>query len=366
MVVSPEVRGFLLAEFEKLMESAFKLAEKGLGYTSPNPPVGAILYKNGQIISRGYHKRAGKPHAEIEAIHKAGQSAKNSTLIITLEPCSHHGKTPPCADAIISAGIKTVVGAVSDKNPAVAGRGYRRLKTAGVEVINNILRKKALEFYAPYFKFITTGVPFVTLKFAQSIDGRLATKTGHSRWISSPESLKLSHELRAVNDAILIGNNTLRVDNSLLTTRLIKGSNPVRIVLSGSGKIDLGRKIFRDKSAPTYIATSSKATIPGFINTIRLKKKGVGLDLNDLLIKLGDMEIVSLLVEGGSGVLTSFLNRKLADRVIACIAPIITGAGIDSIGELGVRNIGKSVLLDELEWKKLGPDLIVSGKPVWR
>ena len=360
------MRGFLLEDFEKLMTAAFKQAEKGLGYTSPNPPVGAILYKNGKIIARGYHKRAGMPHAEIEAIRKAGKQSENSTLFVTLEPCSHQGKTPPCVDAIIAAGIKTVVGAVSDKNPAVAGKGYRRLKAAGIEVINNVLRKKALDFYAPYFKFITTGVPFVTLKFAQSIDGRLAAKTGHSRWISSPESLKLSHELRAVSDAILIGNNTVRADNPLLTTRLIKGSNPVRIVLSGLGRIDPGRKIFKDKSAPTYIATSSKTAIPGFKNTIRLKRRGVGLDLNDLLIKLGNMGIVSLLVEGGSGVLTSFLNRKLADRVIACIAPIIIGAGIDSIGELGVRNIGKSVILDELEWKKLGPDLIVSGKPVWR
>ncbi|MEE9555094.1 MAG: bifunctional diaminohydroxyphosphoribosylaminopyrimidine deaminase/5-amino-6-(5-phosphoribosylamino)uracil reductase RibD [candidate division Zixibacteria bacterium] len=355
-----------MPDFEKLMSDAFNEAKKGLGYTSPNPPVGAILYKNGQIIAYGYHKRSGKPHAEIEAIRKAGQKAKNSTLIVTLEPCSHQGRTPPCTDAIIDAGIKTVVGAVSDKNPAVAGSGYRKLKGAGIEVINNVLRIKALEFYAPYFKFITTGMPFITLKFAQSIDGRIAASTGDSRWISSPQSLKLSHELRAVNDAILIGNKTLELDDSRLTTRSVIGLNPIRIILSGKGKVNLKRRIFNDGAAPTYIATSAKKMGAGIDNIIPVKKKGNGLDLNDLLKKLGEMGIASLLVEGGSGVLTSFLKQKLADRVIVCIAPIIIGKGIESIGELGVRKLGKSLLLDDMEWKKLGPDMILNGKPIWR
>ena len=176
------------------MKLAFKEAAKGLGYTSPNPAVGAVLVKNGQVISRGFHKNAGGPHAEIEAINKAGRKAKNSTLIVTLEPCSHFGRTPPCADAIIDAGISTVVSPIKDPNPEVSGKGFRKLKKAGVDVFVGVGREQAIEFYKPYFKFITTGMPYVTIKFAQSVDGRTATATGHSRWISSETSLKVTFD----------------------------------------------------------------------------------------------------------------------------------------------------------------------------
>lgn len=363
----PPKYGVLLSDFEKLMQSAFKMAEKGLGYTSPNPPVGAIIYKNGQIIARGYHKRAGLPHAEIEALRKAGKNARGAILVTTLEPCSHHGKTPPCADAIISAGVKTVVGAINDRNPIVNGRGYRRLREAGIEVVSGVIENKAAEFYGPYFKFITTGLPFVTLKFAQSIDGRIATRTGDSRWISSPESLKLSHQLRAVNDSILIGNKTVIADNPKLTTRLVKGPNPIRIVLSASGNVNLRRYVFTNKSAQTFIATSPKSRVARHYNKIiELNKKGLGLDLRQLLKRLGKMGIISLLVEGGSGVLTSFLKNKLADKVIICIAPTMIGRGIDSIGELDIVKIGKSIRFSDVAWRKSGPDTIFIGRPVWR
>jgi len=348
------------------MQSAFKLAEKGLGYTSPNPPVGAIIYKNGKVIARGYHKRAGLPHAEIEALRRAGKNARGSILVTTLEPCSHHGKTPPCVDAIIAARVKTVVGAINDKNRVVDGKGYGRLREAGIEVISGVLIHKAAVFYRPYFKYITRGIPYVTLKFAQSIDGRIAAKTGDSRWISSPQSLKLSHQLRAVSDAILIGNRTVKIDNPQLTTRLVRGPNPVRIILSASGKINLKRFVFTDKSAPTYIATSATAGIKNYENVVTVRKKGEMLDLPDLLAKLGRMGIVSLLVEGGSAVLTSFLKYKLVDRLIVCIAPMMIGEGIDSIGELGVAKIGKSVRFREIEWRKSGPDMIFIGQPIWR
>jgi len=355
-----------LADFEKLMHAAFALAEKGLGYTSPNPPVGAIIIKNGQIISQGYHRKAGLPHAEIEALRMAGGSAKGATLISTLEPCSHHKKkTPPCADAIIAAGIKRVVGAVNDRNPQVNGRGYRRLRGAGIEVTNGVLKKQAERFYAPYFKFITTGIPFVTLKLAQSIDGRIAASNGHSRWISSPQSLKLSHQLRAINDSILIGRKTLDHDDPELTTRLVKGTNPVRIVISGSGKFDMNRKLFTDNAAPTYLAVPEDSALV-YDNSIRLSVDNHGLALSQLLKKLGDMGIISLLVEGGSGVLTSFLRRKLADKVMVCLAPIMIGKGIEAIGELGVENISNSIGFKEIEWIESGPDMVFSGRPVWR
>jgi diaminohydroxyphosphoribosylaminopyrimidine deaminase/5-amino-6-(5-phosphoribosylamino)uracil reductase len=357
-----------MADFEKLMRSAFRLAEKGLGYTSPNPPVGAFIFKNGHIIARGYHRRAGLPHAEIEALRKAGGEAVGATLITTLEPCSHHGKTPPCADAIISAGIKTVVGAITDKNPLVSGKGYRRLRAAGIEVVDGVLKERAVTFYEPYIKFITTGLPYVTLKYAQSLDGRIATRTGHSRWISSPKSLKLSHKLRAISDGIIIGSRTLASDDSKLTTRLVKGSNPIRIILSNSGRISGDRNVFKDGEAPTYVATSRGSHLKGMsgVERILVRKHRKGLNLKDLLVKLGRMGIVTLLVEGGSGVLTSFLRQKLVDRIIVCVAPILIGDGIPAFGGLGVEMVDESVGLEDVEWKRSGPDMIVSARPLWR
>ncbi|UCE66900.1 MAG: bifunctional diaminohydroxyphosphoribosylaminopyrimidine deaminase/5-amino-6-(5-phosphoribosylamino)uracil reductase RibD, partial [Candidatus Zixiibacteriota bacterium] len=278
-----------MADFEKLMRRAFRLAKKGLGYTSPNPPVGAIIVKEGEIIARGYHRRAGCPHAEIEALRKAKDRSRNATIITTLEPCSHYGKTPPCADALIEAGIKKVVSAIEDKNPAVSGRGFNRLKEAGIEVINGVGKTFAESFYRPYFKYITTGLPFVTIKFAQSIDGRIATQTGHSRWISSPQSLKFAHKLRAVNDAVLVGANTLERDDPLLTTRLVKGANPVRIVLTKSGKLNFKRRLFNDSTAPTFVAAGRDSHIkPGEnYEIIYLRKQSGALSLRDLLKKLG-------------------------------------------------------------------------------
>ena len=366
--VSPEVRGFLLADFEKLMAKAFDLAEKGSGYTSPNPPVGAILIKGGRIIATGYHKKAGLPHAEIEAINKAGRNARGTTLITTLEPCSHHGKTAPCTDAIIAAGIKKVVGAITDKNPQVSGKGYGKLRRAGIEVVNGILRKRAQRFYEAYFKFITTGIPFVTLKFAQSVDGRIATRNGNSRWISSPESLKLSHQLRAISDTVLIGNGTLTSDNPELTTRFARGPNPIRILLSASGRVTRRWTMLTDGAAPTYIATAANSNLRENedFRIIRVKNLKSGLDLKDLLSKLGKMGVVTLLVEGGSGVLTSFVRQKIADKIIVCIAPMIIGDGIPAIGDLGVATIGNSIALSETEWFRSGPDLFVSGRPIWK
>ena len=357
-----------MPDFEKLMKLALKQAEKGVGYTSPNPAVGAVLYKNGQIIARGYHHNAGGPHAEIEAIRKAGQKIKNSTLIVTLEPCSHHGKTPPCANAIINAGIKTVVSPSNDPNPQVSGKGFRKLRRAGVEVITGIGSEQANEFYKPYRKFITTGLPFVTVKFAQSADGRVAAATGHSQWISSPISLKYAHHLRAVNDAILVGTGTLKNDNPKLTTRLVKGANPIRIVLSKKGNINYNRALFNDDEAPTFIAAPKEIQIPSRnqFGHIKVTMRGSELNLKNLLVKLGKMGIMTILVEGGSRVITSILNQKLADRIEVCIAPMIIGDGINSVGDLKIKNVNKSILITNQQWSKSGPDMILSGEPVWR
>lgn len=356
-----------MANFEKLMKKAFKAAEKGLGYTSPNPAVGAIIVKDGRIIASGYHRKAGLPHAEIEALSKAGESARGATLISTLEPCSHFGKTPPCVDSIIAAGIKEVVGAIKDPNPEVSGRGYRCLKEAGIEVHEGVLSDYAKEFYRPYFKYITTGLPFVTLKYAQSLDGRIATQSGHSQWISSPQSLEFSHRLRAVNDAIVVGNGTLKKDNPQLTTRLVKGANPVRFIVSGSGDLPLEKSIFTDGQAPTFIVTSNQSLRNrlGQFEVLHLDKDEDGLSLKGMLSRIGEMGLMTVLVEGGSQMLTSFLHQRLADKVIVCIAPMIIGQGIEAIANLNIQNLDNSIKLTDIEITRLGPDLIVSGFPVW-
>ena len=368
LIYPPRYGVFLLADFEKLMREAFKLSEKGLGYTSPNPPVGAIIYKDGDVISRGYHRRAGAPHAEIEAINKADGKTRNSTIITTLEPCSHHGKTPPCADALIKAGVKTVVSAIEDRNPAVSGKGFKKLRACGIEVINGVGEDYAQKFYRPYFKYITTGMPYVTVKFAQSIDGRIATAAGHSRWISSPQSLKFAHKLRAINDAVLVGANTLERDDPLLTTRLVKGSNPVRIVLTKSSKLNFKSRLFNDNTARTIVAAGRNSRMKPKDNyeIMYLKRQSGALSLRDLLKKLGKMGIMTLLVEGGSEVITSFLKQKLADKVIICVAPIMIGRGVNSTGDLGIKKVSGALKFDEVEWSKSGPDMIMSGRPIWR
>jgi diaminohydroxyphosphoribosylaminopyrimidine deaminase/5-amino-6-(5-phosphoribosylamino)uracil reductase len=371
--IAPKRGVFLMAEnsnteLNNLMKRAFRLAEKGRGYTSPNPPVGAIIYKDGEIIATGYHRKAGLPHAEIEALEKAGDRARGATLVVTLEPCCHHGKTPPCADALIAAGIANVVSATCDPNPIVCGNGYSALRGAGVEIIDGVLKNFADDFYRPYFKFITSGLPFVTLKYAQSLDGRIATATGHSQWISSHESLVYSHRLRAISDAILIGGGTLRQDNPKLTTRLVKGKNPIRVVLSESGDFPLDRDIFTDGQSPTYIATSSSfvRNTSDPYQVMHLQNGGKGLDLNDLLRQLGQMGVMTILVEGGASVLTSFLRQKLADKIVVCVAPILIGRGIEAVGDLAIEMLDNALRLEGVETEKSGPDFIFSGYPVWR
>lgn len=361
------MRGFFMGKFDKLMAKAFKLAEKGLGYTSPNPAVGAVLVKDGQIIGTGYHRKAGLPHAEVEALKAAGDRACGATLVTTLEPCSHFGKTPPCADAIIKSGIAMVVGAMCDPNPIVCGQGYARLRSAGIEVFDGVLQERAKEFYRPYSKYIASGLPFVTLKYAQSLDGRIATKTGNSQWISSQESLVFAHKLRAINDAVIIGRTTLIMDNPKLTTRLVKGPNPIRIVVSASGKVPSDRAIFTDGLSPTYVATLSSVARNSKANfqVIPVRRGRKGLVIKDLLSKLAKMGITSVLVEGGSGVLTSFLSQKAADKIVICTAPIIIGDGINAIGDLNIKRLDRSIKLTDIKIMKLGPDMVISGYPVW-
>ncbi|OQX92956.1 MAG: riboflavin biosynthesis protein RibD [candidate division Zixibacteria bacterium 4484_95] len=346
---------------EKLMAMALRLAVKGLGETSPNPVVGCLLYKNGHIIAKDYHHKAGQPHAEVLVLRKAGVEASGATMYVTLEPCSTYGRTPPCTEEIIKAKVRKVIIGTIDPNPKINGRGVQALKKAGIEVVTGVIKEECKKINVAYNKFITTKLPFVTVKFAQSLDGRIATQNGSSQWISSQQSLKFAHCLRAQNDAILVGANTANRNNPQLTVRLVKGRNPVRIILSESGQVKKNLKLFTDKNAPTILATSRKARIDFDVEKILLPKRSKGLNLETLLRKLSDRDIMSLLVEGGAMVITSFLKQNMVDRIIVIVAPILIGRGVEAVTDLHIKDISQALKLKNVEYKKMGSDFVVFG-----
>lgn len=354
------------------MELALSLARATLGQTSPNPSVGAVLVKAGELLSTGVHLKSGTPHAEVHAIRSAGSSAKNAILYVTLEPCSHHGKTPPCADLIIEAGIKKVFVASLDPNPLVAGKGIEKLKKAGIEVELGLCKKEAEQLNEKFFHFIQTKTPFVTLKAGISLDGKIATKTGDSKWITSPESRQDAHNLRHEHDGILVGIQTILQDNPLLTTRRPQGGkNPIRVVLDTELKIPLLANVVQDTSAKTIVFTgdqfdvNKKRTLQNLgIKVISLE--GPRIYVNDVLKKLGSLQITSLLVEGGSEIHASFLNEDAFQQIITYVAPKIIGGrnAVPFIGGISPELVrqGKSLHFTSIE--QLGPDFKITAKPL--
>ena len=347
---------------ERFMKKALHLAVKGLGKTSPNPVVGCVVVKNGRVIASDYHHKAGLPHAEALALPKAGGEARGADLYVTLEPCCIYGRTPPCTDAIIRAGIKRVIAGTIDPNPKVNGQGLKQLKNAGIEVVDGVLEEECEGINRPYFKYARIGLPYVTIKFAQSLDGRIATRNGSSQWISSKQSRGYAHQLRALNDAILIGAGTANKDNPRLTVRLAKGRNPIRLVLSSSGKLKKNLKLFNDGAARTIIVTGNKTRVPDGIEVIRLAQKKDGLDLHALLKILGKIGILSLLIEGGREIITSFIKQNLADQIIVVTAPLLIGEGINAIGELQTKSIDRALKIKATNYRQLGPDMMITGE----
>jgi diaminohydroxyphosphoribosylaminopyrimidine deaminase/5-amino-6-(5-phosphoribosylamino)uracil reductase len=350
-----------LNQDERFMAKALQLAQKAEGKTSPNPMVGCVIVKNGDIIGQGYHHKAGEPHAEILALSEAGEKATGATLYVTLEPCCIFGRTPPCTQTIINKKIRRVVTGTIDPNPRINGRGLASLKNAGLEVTTGILKDECASLIKPYTKYITTGMPFVTIKYAQSLDGRLATNTGSSQWISSRQSLRFAHQLRAQSDAVLVGTGTANHDNPKLTVRLVKGKNPLRIILCQSGKIKKNLHIFNDKKAHTIVITGKTGKFPPGCEIIRVPLYKDLLDLKAALLELGKIGVVNLLVEGGAKVITSFLNRGLADRIMVVSAPIIIGEGLSAVGDLNVKTIDRSIKLFNVESKRIGVDCLIIG-----
>lgn len=357
------------------MKRALELAAKGRGRTSPNPMVGAVVVKSGRVIAEGYHRQAGRDHAEVVALNQAGRRARGSTMYVTLEPCCHIGCTGPCTEAIILGGVARVVYASADPNPVVGGKGDRALRRAGVKVERGLLRAEAETLNEAYHAFHLNRRPFVTLKMAQTLDGRIATATGDSQWISSPRSLKLAHQMRAENDAVMVGMGTVRSDNPALTVRLVKGKNPYRIVVGGRGKIPADSQVFLKNSDLKTILAAPARILEQF--TFRKRWRGLvcweigcdrtgRLDLPDLMRKAVVFGVQSILVEGGSALATSLLGARLVDKLVLVVAPKMIGEGIAAIGDLGIRKLADGIRLKRLSVQQLGADTILVGYPEYR
>jgi diaminohydroxyphosphoribosylaminopyrimidine deaminase/5-amino-6-(5-phosphoribosylamino)uracil reductase len=357
---------------EEYMRIALDLAEKARGYTSPNPLVGCVIVApDGKIVGRGYHHKAGTPHAEVNAMADAGDKVRGATAYVTLEPCSHYGRTGPCCEALIKAGIRKVVAATGDPNPRVSGRGFARLREAGVEVVTGILEKEARRQNEVFMHWMTTGRPFTVLKYAMTLDGKIATASGDSKWITSEASRRYAHRLRAWYDAILVGKGTVLADDPSLTCRLVEGNNPVRVILDTHAELPTDRKVFTDGAAKTILVVSEKvpqerwkkmSEIPQ-VTVLPLPEKDGHIDLEALLDALGKESLTSLLVEGGSAVLGAFLDARLAQRVYAFIAPSLIGGkdNLTAIGGKGASTMDERITLQEPHVEEVGPDVMVTG-----
>ena len=353
------------------MARALELAAKGRGLTSPNPMVGALLVKGGRVIGEGWHQKLGTAHAEYNAIEQAGDEAEQATLYVTLEPCCHQGRTGPCVEAIFQAGIARVVAAMQDPNPLVNGKGFNWLRTHGIELTTGVLEEEAAELNAGYCHFMLHQRPLVTLKVAQTLDGRIATSTGHSKWISSKESRIEAHRLRSQHDALLVGVNTVLADDPQLTVRLIEAVSPRRLVLDSSLRVPLDARIIADEMPHrTTIITTPRASKEK-IN--RLQEKGASVlvlpedehgwvDQAALWRKLAEMGCTSVLIEGGNVVATACLKTRAVDRVAFFIAPKIIGSGIDAVGDLDIRSLNSAIEIEKIQVRILPVDIIVQGR----
>lgn len=362
---------------EKMMALALKEARKGFGRTSPNPMVGAVVVKNGEIISKGYHQRAGGPHAEVNALRKAGKRAEGATIYVTLEPCNHYGRTPPCTQGVLNAGVKRVVIAQMDPNPRVEGGGAAFLESKGLEVVTGILGEKAAELNRFFNKYITTGKPYVIVKSAATMDGKLASRTGSSKWVTGEKAREYVHRIRDGVDAIMVGRNTVEKDDPTLNTRLPGKKNtkdPVRIVLDSHLKLHQGYRVFnRDLGGRTIIAclegvdaARKKAFEDSGVDVLPLPALDGKVSLDALIERLGAEEITSLLIEGGGEInYAALIREKIADRILFFFAPkIIGGAKAPSLvdGE-GLPTMDMAFDLQIEKIRRLGKDLLIEATP---
>ncbi|MFC1490494.1 bifunctional diaminohydroxyphosphoribosylaminopyrimidine deaminase/5-amino-6-(5-phosphoribosylamino)uracil reductase RibD [Candidatus Latescibacterota bacterium] len=356
------------------MSLAIDLAEKGRGLVSPNPMVGAVVVRDGEIVGKGYHKKAGGNHAEVIAIQEAGDRAKGATIYVNMEPCCHFGKTPPCTETIIKSGISRVVSSMKDINPLVNGCGFETLNQNKIETIVGILKERAQKLNEAYIKFIQYKIPFVTLKLAMTLDSKIAAPDGKSKWITGPEARKRVHMLRAESDAVMVGIGTLLADNPMLTVRDSEGSNPLRVIVDSKLRIPEDANVFRDDNKEpqnnVVLATTQNADKNKLARLTSLGVKVWEFESDDglvpipkLLEELGKNDITSLLCEGGSILASSLLKEKLVDKIIFNVAPKLLGCGFDAVKNFGIDNLDTALCLKNNHVETLGDDILITGYP---
>ncbi len=365
-------------EDEKYMQKALDLAAWAQGRTSPNPMVGAVVVKDNQVLGEGYHRKAGTPHAEIHALEAAGEAARGATLYVNLEPCSHYGRTPPCANAIVRAGVKRVVIAGLDPNPQVSGRGLKILQDAGIETHTGVLEQEARKLNQAFLKYIQTKTPLVSLKVAMTLDGKIATSTGDSRWISGEASRKYVHQLRNVYDAIMVGIGTVLKDDPMLNTRLEDENirDPIRVVIDNN--LDLPRssnivKTARQQKTIVFCDQQVDDARQEFLEeagltVIQLATDEEKLPLEEVLRVLGEMEIMTLLVEGGGEINGYLIEKHLIDKVYWFIAPKIVGgrAAPTPVGGTGIPQLKDALPLKSMEIQRFDKDILIVAEVGYR
>jgi len=363
------------ADDVRFMRMAVRLGRRGLGRTSPNPPVGAVVVARGTVVGRGFHRRAGAAHAEAAALQAAGRRARGATLYVTLEPCAHHGRTPPCTNAVIAAGVRRVVVGTRDPNPRVPGNGIRRLRAAGIEVRSGVLRAECDALIAAFRTHVTTGRPLVTLKLAASLDGRIATVSGDARWITGDDSRRYVHRLRAEHDAILVGSETILRDDPQLTCRVRGGRNPLRVILDGRLRVPLGARVLtKPAPAATLVFTARPATAAKVrqirdrgVEVVSLKAQTGRISIERVMRELGKRDVMSVLIEGGATVAAAALTAGVVDRLLIFFAPtLIGGDGRPLLAGLGVRRMQDAVALGPLQVKRFARDILIAtqmGRP---
>ncbi|PWB62218.1 MAG: bifunctional diaminohydroxyphosphoribosylaminopyrimidine deaminase/5-amino-6-(5-phosphoribosylamino)uracil reductase RibD [Deltaproteobacteria bacterium] len=353
----------------EFMRMALRLAGKGAGRTSPNPAVGAVLVRGGTVVGRGYHRAAGLPHAEVEAIRDAGAAAKGADLYVTLEPCCHAGRTGPCTEAILSAGIRRVAAAMKDPNPRVAGKGLSALRRAGVDSVFGLLEEEAKSLNRAYCKWIVSGKPYVTLKLAMSLDGQIAAFTGNSRWISGEPSRRIVHRMRAASDAVLVGGKTFRRDDPLLSARLPGARDPRRVILTSRLSGLPARRLFREGSGEILFAcprevsdrdASRVASLGGKV--LRLPGRGGRISAGAFLRALGKEGVTSLLVEGGGQTAGWLIAAGAVDRLVFFLAPLLLGEGVRAVSGFRARTVAGGRRLSITGTRRAGNDLVVTAE----
>ena len=357
------------------MVRALQLARKAIGRTSPNPLVGAVIVRDGAIIGAGYHHRAGSPHAEVLALRQAGERARGATLYTTLEPCDHTGRTPPCTDAILRAGIARVVVASIDPNPITNGRGIARLRRAGVPVTAGVLRAEADRLNEPFRKAMTEQLPYAIAKIGQSLDGKIATNSGASQWITSPASRRLTHQLRSRVDAVVVGVNTVLRDNPRLTVRGVRAraGRPIRVIVDSRLRTHPSARCFSITSTPVILATTNRSAsrIAAYrkphVEVLTFSPRRGRVPLRQLFRRLAARDLQSVLIEGGGELLAGALRERLVDGVAFFIAPMLIGGRTapGAVAGEGVRSLKHALPLTDVTYRRIGPDLLVEARVVY-